>query len=292
MSTLTKVLIVLLSLSTIFLSGTMVTFVATTDNFKEVAKDQAAKIKAFEDETALYDQRLQEKTSQMDQDRKLLQTRIQELQSQLSTLAVDKRAAETAKNDLQIKLNTNSGVLAGLQTTLDNETSIRKLTQEKLDKALAQVIKLQAELNIVEADQAENFVNIEKLTAKVKNLTEAKAMYEAQIAQLNQGNHGAAAAVEDTIVTTVPDFANPAPMAPSSVSLKGQVTGVSTNPEYVTISLGAADGVSNKTVFHVTRGDEFICNVKITEVDTNTSAGVIELQIGLPRVGDTVSNEL
>ncbi len=63
MSTLTKVLIVLLSLSTIFLSGTMVTFVATTDDFKELATDRGESLKACQDEIALHDQRLQESSS-------------------------------------------------------------------------------------------------------------------------------------------------------------------------------------------------------------------------------------
>ncbi|MCF7956665.1 MAG: hypothetical protein K9M75_12750 [Phycisphaerae bacterium] len=290
MSTLTKVLIVLLSLSTIFLSGTMVTFVATTDNFKELAKNQAEEIKAYQDETALHDQRLQEKSSQTDQERKLLQTRIQKLQAQLSTSEVNRQIAETAKNDLQIKFNTMNGILAGLESTLKNETATRALTQDQLDKQLAKVIKLQAELNIIEADQSEKIVNIQKLNAKVKNLTEAKSMYDDQIAQMSTS--GKKVNLEDRVVTRVPDYANEALAAPTNTALKGLVSGISANLELVTISLGSADGVARNSVFHVTRGDEFICNVKITNVDTNKSAGVIELQIGQPRIGDTVSNEL
>ena len=289
MSTLTKVLIVLLSLVTIFVSGAMVTYVASTDNFKEVAKDQAEEIKAYQDETALHDQRLQEKSSQMAQERKALQTRIQQLQAQLSTSEVNRRIAETAKNDFAIKYSTMSGVLAGLESTLKNETAIRALTREQLDKQLAKVIKLQAELNIVEADQSEKIVNIEKLNAKVRNLTEKKAMYDTQISRLSSGK---TVTPDDRVVTMVPDYANKALAAPTNVSLKGLVAGISANLELVTVTLGSADGVAKNTVFHVTRGDEFICNVKITYIDTNKSAGVIELQIGQPRVGDTVSNEL
>jgi hypothetical protein len=279
----------LLSLVAIFLSGTMVTFVATTDNFKELAKDQSETIKGYEDDMALHDQRLQEKSSQMAQERKALQTRIQQLQAQLSTSEVNRHIAETAKNDFEIKYSTMSGVLAGLESTLKNETAIRALTREQLDKQLAKVIKLQAELNIVEADQSEKIVNIEKLNAKVRNLTEKKAMYDTQISRLSSGK---TVTPDDRVVTMVPDYANKALAAPTNVSLKGLVAGISANLELVTVTLGSADGVAKNTVFHVTRGDEFICNVKITDVDTNKSAGVIELQIGQPRVGDTVSNEL
>jgi hypothetical protein len=289
LSTLTKVLIVLLSLVTIFVSGAMVTFVASTDNFKEIANDLSEEIKAYQDETALHDQRLQEKSSQMDQERKALQTRIQQLQAQLSTSEVNRQIAETAKNDFEIKYSTMSGVLAGLESTLKNETAIRALNRDQLDKQLAKVIKLQAELNIVEADQSEKIVNIQKLNAKVRNLTEKKAMYDTQISRMSTGK---TVTPYDRVVTRVPDYANAALAAPTNVSLKGLVAGISANLELVTVTLGSADGVARNTVFHVTRGDEFICNVKITDVDTNKSAGVIELQIGQPRVGDTVSNEL
>lgn len=289
MSTLTKVLIVLLSLVTIFVSGAMVTFVASTDNFKEVATDLGELLKACQDEIALHDQRLQEKSSQMAQERNAQQTRIQQLQAQLSTSEVNRRIAETAKNDFEIKYTTMSGVLAGLESTLKNETAIRALNREQLDKALANVIKLQAELNIVEADQSEKIVNIQILNAKVRNLTQKEAMYDTQILRLSSGE---TITPYDRVVTRVPDYANEALAAPTNISLKGLVAGISANLELVTVSLGSADGVAKNSVFHVTRGDEFICNVKITDVDTNKSAGVIELQIGQPRIGDTVSNEL
>lgn len=289
MSTLTKVLIVLLSLVTIFVSGAMVTFVASTDNFKELATDLGELLKACQDEIALHDQRLQEKSSQMAQERNALLISNQKLQAQLSTSEVNRRIAETAKNDFEIKYSTMSGVLAGLESTLKNETAIRALTQDQLGKQLAKVIKLQAELNIVEADQSEKIVNIQKLNAKVKNLIEKGTLYDTEISRLSSGK---TITPYDRVVTRVPDYANAALAAPTNVSLKGLVAGISANLELVTVSLGSADGVARNSVFHVTRGDEFICNVKITDVDTNKSAGVIELQIGQPRVGDTVSNEL
>ena len=44
--------------------------------------------------------------------------------------------------------------------------------------------------------------------------------------------------------------------------------------------------------FHVTRGTTFICDIVITDVDTDIAAGVIELKSSAPRRGDTVSNVL
>ncbi len=44
--------------------------------------------------------------------------------------------------------------------------------------------------------------------------------------------------------------------------------------------------------FHVTRGDEFICDVLIVNVDTEKAVGVLELVQQSPKVGDNASTNL
>ena len=51
-------------------------------------------------------------------------------------------------------------------------------------------------------------------------------------------------------------------------------------------------GVKEGMKFHVTRGDEFICDILITDVDTEEAVGVLELVQQQPNVGDTVSTNL
>lgn len=286
MSTLTKVLIVLLSLSSIFLSGTMVTFVATTANFKEIAETQKIQIQSLEDETATSDQRFMEKSSQMEELRKKLMSDVQVLQGQIGDLAMAKRSAETERDELKAEVSSWTGVVTGFEGTIANKTETLKLTQAELTKAQAALINLNGDLNTSEAGYAEKIIQIDRLTAQVKNLIETKSIYERQIAQLSSGRKIAT----EKPVTRVYDYANAASTAASTTTLRGLVTQVS--QKLIAISLGSADGVSNRTVFHVTRGDEFICNIKITNVDINESAGVIELPMEQPKVGDTVSNRL
>ena len=102
---------------------------------------------------------------------------------------------------------------------------------------------------------------------------------------------GSPAAVRKAVrtVTPIPSQARQA-RAVTSSALKGLVSEV--GQSLVTISLGNADGVTRNTVFHITRGEDFICNVKITNVDVNKSAGVVELEMASPRVGDTASTKL
>lgn len=286
MSTLTKVLIVLLSLSSIFLSGTMVTFVATSSNYKEAYEKQKSEIQILEAETALFDQRFAEKSAQMAQLVVALKSENQELKLQLSTSELAKRTAESERDDLDIKYKTISGVMASFDETIANANKSRDVIQSELRKALEDINNLNAELNESESNQYEKSVYIEKLDAQVKYLKEEKVSLEAKIAELAKGKP----VTREKPVTVVKDFAMPAPAPATDVSLKGLVSEVSR--DYVVISLGSADGVTTNTVFHISRGAEFICNVKITSVDTNKSAGVVDLKLLEPKVGDTANNEL
>jgi hypothetical protein len=60
------------------------------------------------------------------------------------------------------------------------------------------------------------------------------------------------------------------------------------------ISIGSANGVKVGDVLHVFRGDQFVCSISITNVDTDSSAGQITTtKAGLqPREGDLVTNKL
>ena len=50
--------------------------------------------------------------------------------------------------------------------------------------------------------------------------------------------------------------------------------------------------VPEHMLFQVFRGDEFICQIVITNVDTSEAAGVAELVQQRPRVGDYVTTRL
>jgi hypothetical protein len=60
----------------------------------------------------------------------------------------------------------------------------------------------------------------------------------------------------------------------------------------VHLSVGTADGVRENMVFHITRGDQFLCDIVVTNVDTDQSAGVLQLVKQRPQVGDTASTQL
>ena len=58
------------------------------------------------------------------------------------------------------------------------------------------------------------------------------------------------------------------------------------------ISLGKADNVKEGMKFYVTRGDKFICEILIIDIDAEQAVGVLERVQQQPRVGDNVSTNL
>ena len=58
------------------------------------------------------------------------------------------------------------------------------------------------------------------------------------------------------------------------------------------LSIGSADGVKKDMVFHVTRGDRFLCDIVIFEVDPDKAVGKMELVQETPKAGDTVCTNL
>ena len=58
------------------------------------------------------------------------------------------------------------------------------------------------------------------------------------------------------------------------------------------ISIGAADGVKEKMRFYVTRGDAFICEILILDVDAERAVGFLERVQTPPKVRDSVSSNI
>jgi hypothetical protein len=77
-----------------------------------------------------------------------------------------------------------------------------------------------------------------------------------------------------------------------NIALQGLVTAVDLKNSMATISIGTADGVKEGMRFHVTRGNEFLCDILVIDVDAKEAVGVLELVQQQPTVGDTVSTNL
>lgn len=288
LSTLTKVLIVLLSLFSFFLCGTVVTYVGNANSYKKLYEiEKSAKDVAL-DEQASALRHYNEQVSLFEDLKKGLNDRIQLLEDEKSKLDADWRSAQRDSLKYQARADSWQGILTGFEQTIANLEQSLKTTQEQLDKVRKEDIQEQKEFNELTARLYETLVQLETLRADKRQLLEEKAALEEQI----RGGAGgqAVAAAKANVVTPKPAMAAPADAMPAPADLKGLITEV--GQSLVSVSIGSADGVARGMVFHVTRGDAFVCDVVITDVDTNKAAGVLELKMQQPRIGDTVSTRL
>jgi hypothetical protein len=279
-------MIVLLSLFSIFLCGTVVTYVGTTSNYKVLFDEQKGINKSLKSENTSLKRKYNEKVTLMKELEKKLNDRIQRLEDESSKLSVDLRKAERMSLEYQGRANSWAGIITSFEQTIGNLEQSLKLTQEQLNKARSEGIKDRKELNQLTASFYEKMVQLESLEASKRQLLEQKSSLEKRMNNLMgpDVNRSAIAPVTQDI-----DSVRLAAI-PSGVNLRGLIAEV--GQSLVTISLGSADGVQKGIVFHVTRGDDFICDIIITDVDTNKSAGVLDLVQQAPRVMDNVSTRL
>lgn len=288
MSTLTKVLIVLLSLFSFFLCGTVVTYVGNAQSYKKLyGTEKDAKDVALAEKVSALRQ-YSEQAEAIKAEKEKFNSRIQLLEDEKGKLLADFRSAERDSLKFQARADSYQGILTGFEQTIANLEQSLKTTQDQLDKVRAADIQEQKEFNELTARLYETIVQVEALRADKRRLLEEKAALEDQIRIASGGQ--AVTPARSNVVTQKPAAAVPVVTMPAATDLKGLITEV--RESLVSVSIGSADGVTKGMVFHVTRGDEFVCDVVITDVDTNKAAGVLELKMQQPRIGDTASTRL
>lgn len=298
MSTLTKVLIVLLTVFSIFLCGIVVTYVANANNEKETASDlrrslQSAKAKQDSAET------------QLDEANKAAEALKAELNAKISDL--DTRNKELVAQIDDVKRQ-NSMLMGENQQQRATATQANELATKQHDlakAAQAQVVALQAEQSNrrKELDETnlmllERMAVISELEGKVRRLTEDNQDVEARLNQYLQ-QYGRIATKAPVTVAPRPTTLQPVSAAtvasPSRmIALNGQVTAVDIKNRLAEISIGAAAGVRQEMKFHITRGDRWVADMLILEVGPDKAVGIVEtMQQGLePRAGDVVATNL
>lgn len=287
MSTLTKILIVLLSLCSIFLCGAVVTYMGNTTNYSASLKEQKSLTNSLKASNASLQQHYNEKVTQMKELEKKLNENIVLLEDKNNEVMVQLRASKRMNLEYQGRVNSWAGVLTSFEQTIGNLEQSLKLTQEQLDKTRGEGVKDRKYLKEIEAKLYETVVQMQSLEAERKRLLEQNTSLEKQLTQL-LGSEVTAAAGET--VTQTKGLVRPAGVVRAAGDIKGLITEV--GQSLVTVSVGSADGVQKGMVFHATRGDDFICDVIITDVDTNKSAGILDLVQRKPIIGDNVSIRL
>jgi len=279
LSALTKILIVLLSLFSIFLCGTVVTYVGTAKNYKQAFESSQTEIASLKQTSTSDKKLLEEKKKQMEELSDKLGGEISALKAENTKLEQDLTSVKRDNATLDEKVQTLAAAALKFEGTVSGMEGSLKETRAELDKTRTEEIKLSKNLGDITASLEEKMVQIETLNAEKKRLLEDKTKLENQLA-------GKAATPETAEpITPMPDSSATKAIEPTSnATVQGKITAI--EGKLVTLSIGKADGIQKGMIFHVTRNDAFICDIKITEVDAEVSAGTLQLVQQQPQIGD------
>lgn len=290
MSTLTKVLIVLLALSTFALCALVATYVTNAENFKEkYTNERNAKQAAVESEKKA-DKERNETIAKSRQQEDRLKNEISSLNIKLREVENKLKDAEREKALLDQKVNNWAAVVEGWTKTKEKQAQLLEKTLGEKNELDTEKIQLEKELEETSATLLAKMAIIEALEKDKRLFLEEKTQLQKKLDEfLRPLGREAGAPVT---VTRVREPAMPAKLVVRDIALEGVVTGVDLKNSLASVSLGKADGVKGGTKFYVTRADEFICEILITDVDTEQAVGVLERVQKQPRPGDNVSTNL
>jgi uncharacterized phage infection (PIP) family protein YhgE len=279
-----------LTLSAILLCGIVVTYVANADNYKEKYAKLSSGRDALEQEKESLNNQLKEKIQQKDDLEKSLNGQLSTLKTRADDLQAKISTVERERSELLERVNGWASITKDFQATTDKQTQLLSTAQEDVKQLKAEQIKLSKELEQTSATLVEKTAIIEAAEAEKRRLVEEKADLQNRLDKTMQAGGKVAAA--GTPVTQEKGYAMPAQTAVAAINLKGLISEVDTKNSLATISIGSADGVKEGMKFHVTRGDDFVCDILIVDVDTEKAVGVLELVQQSPKIGDNASTNL
>lgn len=265
----------------------VIAFVAMSDNYKDMYKNEQNLRSVAQSDAANVKNQADEQLKKSAEVKAKLETEIQNLEVEKNGLEADKQKFERLAQQYQNQSDSWKGVMAGFEQSVRNLQASLEQTQKQLDDSRSQNIQDRKDLNQITADLYEKIVQLQDLEAERRRLLEQKTSLEEQLS--SAASTAPIKPVEAAPVTPLNQTASPTPMI-TSANIKGLVTAV--GESMVQLSVGSADGVKPNMVFHVTRGDRFLCDVTVTDVDVNKCAGVLELVQQRPQVGDTASTQL
>lgn len=284
MSTLTKILVVLLAFASIFLCGIVVTYVANADSYKHKLDTISTEKESLNKKVRELTNQINEKMEQKKQVEDKLSGEVASLNAAQSELKAKLENTEREKASLLSKVDSLTTVTKDFYQTNEKQGQLLKSTFEELSKVQKEQAESRNELDKVLTDLNEKKTAINSLEEEKRSLMEQKAALQDKIDQmLNPGRR--------TVKVATPKK-EAAQQIGTDAAVQGTITAVDLKNSMASVSVGKAEGVKEGMKFHVTRGDEFICDIQIIDVEASEAIGVLELVQKQPQVGDIVSSSL
>ena len=298
MSTLTKVLIVLLTVFSLVASTIVVTFVANQDNARQNAEKSGRDLRAAEKtrDNAVQEQIDAKKASdvlvaKLEDEKNRLTKDLMAVREELDGIKRTKAALDTE----------HAGMMAAVQTATTGEQQQRALfvaAQKEVERLKSEQIQREAELKETNQMLLEKLALISDLDGKIRQLSQENQDINGRLNQYLAKYGQMATRPPTTVVQGSPGVRPVQPIATvaatRNIALNGQVTAVDLRSRLLEISIGTAAGVRKDMTFHVIRGDRFVADILIMEVWPDRAVGVLDVvQAGLqPQAGDNVSTNL
>ena len=293
MSTLTKVLIVLLTIASFFLCGIVVTYVASADNYKKKYDSLRSQYQTAQDKKEDAETQLNALKTRTDEEKLKLNGEISQRTQEVAALKANLTKIEIERDTALRKEGNWASITKDLTATNDNQ---RQLLENALDgqkKLNAELIKERRQLDDTTAALLEKSAIIAQLEGKLRGLIEEGTTLQNTLDKYLR-QYGKAF-VQPSPVTRVREAVRVAPPV-TDIDLKGSLIAVDLKNHLAEISIGAADGVKEGMRFHTTRESKFVCDVVILEVEPEKAVGWLELlqeqPQNQPRAGDAVSTNL
>ena len=288
MSTLTKVFIVVLVVFSIAFTTMTVSIVAQSTDWQDTAKK-------YEEHAKVADTNLRNEIAASAATEATLRDSIKshlekigEVEGQLKTngaemakLRSDIAKAESEKSSSEAM---SRGLLAQLQIADAGRAEYRK-QRDEIEKRNIELERRNIDLND----------RVNEQTMRIAVLFEQKRQYEQQLSILKTENEKLARSAGRPAGASVLEapsgvaMSNVTPLTPiSPTPVRGKILEVSGN--LVTISVGSADGVKEGMVFMITRGDQYVGDLKISTVNPSQSAGRMVRTTLAPAQGDQVKD--
>jgi hypothetical protein len=299
LNTLTKSLIILLTISSIFLCGIVVTYVSNAQNYKEEFNKQQDIAKRAQMNAAQTKGDWEKAKEDYEKKEGELNAQIAQLTTKMEVLKSDYRQAKTEKIALEQKVQSWVSINQQLTETNKDLTTQVASYVEKFELAEADQMKLAKKLE-------ETIMELLAKQSIIGSLEADKKAFEQDIAQLRRRldsylQQRGTESARYTPITPRPEIVRVrdplgagTPPAEKPIGLKSTITKIDAGNALAEISLGAAHGVRKGMRFFVTRQEKFICVIEIFDVEPEKSIGQIkQVQPGFqPQRGDSVVTNL
>ena len=283
MSALTKTLIVLLTVASIFLCGIVVIYVSNAANYRQKYEDLRSDKDAIQQKEKNLTKQLNEKIKETDQQQQKLNSEIASLKIETGRLQTQLKDTEREKAALLQKVNNFAALVEDFTKTNDQQGLLLQNTLDQLDEVKIEQIKARKNIDDLSANLLEKLAIIDALDAEKKQLLEQKSGLQKKLDQLYRPLGREAVAPKP--VTARKEFVAPAKDI-KEIDLKAVVTVVDPKNSMAGISISAADGVKEGMIFHITRGDEFVRDILIIDVEGDEAVGIFDIGTKMPKIGD------